>query len=214
MTKYIELIKSFKKSDFENGVNLHIHSTFSDGESQPQDIVKKAKEKSYKYIAISDHNTLEAYLKTEILKDEMVIPAIEFDCWCNSVFYHLLAYGIDVNSPALKPFLATTKKQTEKDIIRLFSFNRHPQKLIPAIHKAGGIAVLAHPACSTCLNLDSFVKKMKNYGLDGLELYYPYSIRLSKLFRCASNEQIEKLADKYDLIKTGGTDFHGKIEEF
>ena len=35
-----------------------------------------------------------------------VIPAVEFDVWCGYVFMHLLAYGIDVNSEHLKPFLA------------------------------------------------------------------------------------------------------------
>ena len=140
----------------------------------------------------------------------MVIPGIEFDCWCGTVFYHLLAYEIDVKSEHLKPFLAKNKKQTHADYLRLFSFNRHPKKLIKAIHDAGGYAVLAHPACCTTINLDRFVKKLVGYGLDGLEVYYPYSTRLSKIFRCATSKQVDKIADKYNLIKTGGTDFHGE----
>ena len=52
--------------------------------------------------------------------------------------------------------------------------SRHPKKVIEAIHNAGGIAVLAHPCCYWCLSLDKFVKKLVNYGLDGIEVYYPY----------------------------------------
>lgn len=203
------MIETFKKDDFYKNADLHIHSCFSDGMSTPEDIVKRAKEKGLKHIAISDHNTISAYLKTDILKDDFVIPAVEFDCWCGTVFYHLIAYEIDIKHEALKPFLAKSEKQTQSDIIRLFSFNRHPKKLIKAIHDAGGYAVLAHPACCTTFNLEKFVKKLVDYGLDGMEVYYLYSIRLSKLLRFCDVNKIEKIADKFNLIKTGGTDFHG-----
>ncbi len=204
------MIETFKKEDFYNSVDLHVHSSFSDGLSKPERIVEQAKAKGLKHIAISDHNTLRAYYETDILKDSFVIPAVEFDCWCATVFYHLLAYEIDIRSDVLKPFLAKNERQTKTDIVRLFSFHRHPKRLIAAIHAAGGYAVLAHPACCTTLNLERFVKKLVGYGLDGMEVYYPYSLRLSKVFRCASYERIEDIADKYGLIKTGGTDFHGE----
>lgn len=205
------MIENFKKEDYYKNVDLHIHSSFSDGKSKPEDIVNQAIEKGLKYIAISDHNTVAAYENTNISQSSIVIPAVEFDCWCSMVFFHLLAYEIDVKSEALKPFLAKNEKQVRADYVRILSFNRHPKKLIKAIHDAGGLAVLAHPACCTTFNLDKFVKKLVSYGLDGMEVFYPYSIRLSKIFRCATNEQIDKIADKYNLIKTGGTDFHGQL---
>lgn len=203
------MIETFKKSDFYENADLHIHTCFSDGEMKPEDIIKQAKERGLKYIAITDHNTINAYLKTDILKDSFVIPAVEFDCWCGTVFYHLLAYEIDVNHDSLKPFLAKNEGQIRKKYIRLFSFHRHPKKLIKAIHEAGGYAILAHPACCTTFNLDRFVKKLVEYGLDGMEVYYFYSTRLSKLLKFCNKGLVEKIADKYGLIKTGGTDFHG-----
>lgn len=197
---------SFTKEDFENNlVNLHIHTTFSDGKADAKDIIKQAKEKGYKKIAICDHNTMEAH---KIFKDDILITGVEFDVWCGYVFMHLLAYGIDVNNTELQSFCAKNKKETELDIIRFFS-KRDIKKLIQAIHNAGGIAVLAHPACCWALNLDSFVKKLVSYGLDGLEVYYPYP-RWRKYIKFSNPEQIEKIADKYNLIKTGGTDLHGK----
>ncbi|MBQ9688135.1 PHP domain-containing protein [bacterium] len=205
------MIENFTKEDYCSKVNLHIHSCFSDGKCQPEELIAQAKEKGLKFIAISDHNTVDAYLNTDIQKDPMVIPAVEFDCWCSGVFYHLLAYEIDVTHEALKPFLAKTKRETQADWIRIFSFNRHPKKLFKAIHEAGGKAVLAHPACCTTFNLDGFVKKLVKYGLDGMEVYYPYSMRLSKLFRCANDEKINRIAEKYNLIKTGGIDCHGNL---
>lgn len=205
MKNYKELIKSFTKEDYEqNRVNLHIHTTYSDGKGDFKTFVEGAK--TYKSIAISDHNTVQGYIENSI--NENVIPAVEFDVWCGYVFMHLLAYGIDVNSDCLKPFLAKTKKETEADIVRIFA-KRNLKKLIDAIHSAGGIAVLAHPACCWALNLDRFVAKLVKLGLDGIEVFYPYK-RHRGIIKFNTAENVKKIAEKYDLIMTGGTDLHSE----
>lgn len=204
MINYKELIKSFTKEDYENGrVNLHIHSTYSDGKATFENIVSQAKEKNLKAFAISDHNTVQGHIDNP---NTDVIPAVEFDVWYKYIFLHLLAYGIDVNNEFLKPFLAKNKKETEADIVRIFA-KRDIKELIKAIHTSGGIAVLAHPACCWALNLEKFVKDLKDIGLDGIEVYYPYP-RWRKYIKFSNPEQIESFADKYNLIKTGGTDCH------
>ncbi len=209
MKNYKDIIKSFTKDDYLNNlVNLHIHTKFSDGLADPESIIKQALNKNYKNIAVSDHNTVGAYLNTDIMSNDIVIPAVEFDVWCGYVFMHLLAYGIDVYNNELKPFYAKSKRETEWDIVRIFA-GRDIKKLIKAIHNAGGIAVLAHPACCWALNMDKFVQKLISYGLDGLEVYYPYK-RHRGIIKFRSACSIEKLADKYNLIKTGGTDLHGE----
>ena len=199
-------MENYTKEDYINKkVNLHIHTKFSDGEADAVDILNQAKEKGYKKIAICDHNTIEAH---KFVKDEILMPAAEFDVWCGYVFMHLLAYGIDINSEALLSFCAKSKKETELDIVRIFA-KRDIKKLINAIHSAGGIAVLAHPACCWAINLERFVKKLISYGLDGLEVYYPYE-RHRGIIKFHKAETVEKIADKYNLIKTGGTDLHKK----
>lgn len=207
MTDYKELIKSFTKEDYENSrVNLHIHTTYSDGRGDFCGLIKQAQSKNYKAIAISDHNTVQGYLENEI--PDFVIPAVEFDVWCGYVFLHLLGYGIDFKNQELQSFCAKSKRETEWDIIRIFS-TRDIKKLIHAIHKAGGIAVLAHPACCWAISHDRFVKKLISYGLDGLEVYYPYK-RHRGIIKFATAQKMENIADKYGLIKTGGTDLHGE----
>lgn len=210
MANIKEIIQSFTKEDFQNKkVNLHLHTHFSDGLADPEALIRQAKEKGYKKIAICDHNTVDAYLQTDILKEDIIIPAVEFDVWCGYVFLHLLGYGIDVHNEELQSFCAKTKKETEADIVRIFS-KRDIKKLIQAIHSAGGIAVLAHPANCWALSMNSFVKKLISYGLDGLEVYYPYK-RHRGIIKFRTAHHIEKLADKYNLIKTGGTDLHTKV---
>mgnify|MGYP004526053813 CR=1 FL=1 len=201
-------IKELTKEDFLSGrVNLHIHTTYSDGKSDFQEILKNAKKNNYKLIAITDHNTVAGHKK---YKDDILITGVEFDCWCGYVFIHLLAYGIDVNNKKLSEFMAKTKAETEGDLIRLFS-TRNVPKLIQAIHDAGGIAVLAHPACYWAISLENLVKKLIKYGLDGIEVYYPYP-RFRKIVKFHSSKDVVKIANKYpQLIKTGGTDFHGNV---
>lgn len=198
-----ELIKSFKEEDYFDSVNLHIHTNYSDGKADFQKIIEEAKQLNYKKIAICDHNTVDGHKQ---FSDDIVLKGVEFDCWCGYVFMHLLGYGIDIENKELNKFMAKTKKGTELDIIRIFA-TRDIKKLIKAIHNAGGIAVLAHPACCWALNLDKFVKKLISYGLDGIETYYPYR-RHRRFIRFHTSEDVKKVADKYNLIKTGGTDCH------
>ena len=90
------LLLSFKEEDYYKNVDLHIHSCESDGKMTPNEIVEQAKLQSKKYIAISDHNTIDAYLSTNILSEDIVIPAVEFDCFYKGVLIHILGYGIDI----------------------------------------------------------------------------------------------------------------------
>lgn|SRR5574344_146788 len=208
--KYIELIKSFKEEDYkDNKVNLHIHSTFSDGIATPYELVEQAKALGLEHIAIADHNTVNAYLQTDILNEKIIIPAIEFDCWYGTIFLHMLGYGIDVHNEELQSLCAKTKRGTEADWVRIFSF-KHPKRIIKAIHSAGGIAVLAHPACCWALSLDRLVKNLKNLGLDGVESYYPYA-RHRAIIKFHKASSASKIAEKHVLVKTGGTDEHGNM---
>lgn len=72
-------------------------------------------------------------------------------------------------------------------------------EIIDYIHSAGGVAVLAHPSVyDTIPAIPNLIKA----GLDGIECNYP---RGSEEIR----KQLEEYVEKYNLLKTGGTDFHG-----
>ncbi len=202
------LLISFNKEDFYKKVDLHIHSCESDGKMTPYDIIEQAKRLEKKFISICDHNTIEAYLSTNILKEEIVIPAIEFDCYYKGVLIHILGYGFDIDNEEMKTLYSKQKAGRKCNLYRLFKL-RNPKDVIEKINAAGGIAVLAHPACYWCFNLDSFVKDLINIGLSGIEVYYPYK-GLRGILKFYSKKEVMNIAEKYNLIKTGGTDSHGK----
>ena len=79
-----------------------------------------------------------------------------------------------------------------------------PSEAIEQIHRAGGVAVAAHPG-RTGLT-DDEVANLVSWGLDGLEVHYP---RHSK----AEIIRFVELAGRHDLLVTGGSDDHGDINE-
>lgn len=203
-----KLLLSFTEADYFKNVDLHIHSNESDGKMQPNEIVEQAKSQGKKYIAICDHNTIDAYLSTNILSEDIVIPAVEFDCFYKGVLIHILGYGIDIDNEEIKSLFAKTKNGKKHNFFRVFNL-RNPKEVIEKINNAGGIAVLAHPACYWCLNLTSFVKELVEMGIEGLEVYYPYK-GMRALVKFHSKKEVFKVAEENNLLKTGGSDSHGK----
>ncbi len=204
-----KILEDIKKTDFEGiekTLNLHIHTTASDGSLNPVEAVEFAQKNGYKYFSITDHNTFDGYSKIDYKNVAGLITGIEFDCWYKGVFMHLLCYGIPVDAPEMKEFLAKTKAGTQKDIARIFA-NRNVEKIIKTVHTLGGITVLAHPCCSPCLSLNWFFKKLKKAGLDGIETFYPYK-RHRAIIRFHRTKTALELAKKYDFLMTAGTDKH------
>lgn len=79
------------------------------------------------------------------------------------------------------------------------------EEAIELILHAGGCPVLAHPMQYKKMNrteLDELVKKLKTIGLQGIETYYTE-------FSQEEVEFVEALSEKYSLIRTGGSDYHG-----
>lgn len=75
---------------------------------------------------------------------------------------------------------------------------------IELIHGAGGLAFLAHPGVYALPPriLDNMVFKLARAGLDGVEVYYSDHLPTDTAF-------LKRLVDEYDLLASGGTDFHG-----
>jgi predicted metal-dependent phosphoesterase TrpH len=73
---------------------------------------------------------------------------------------------------------------------------------ISLIHRAGGIAVLAHPAQGgTRERIEAFVRE----GMDGVEVRHPSH----------SSEDVARLTalvDHFSLVPSGGSDWHGAAE--
>ena len=88
-----------------NRVDLHIHSTASDGKLSPQAVVEKAATLGLTYIALSDHDTVDgvvpALQAARAFPQLKVIPAVEISTDTSEGQAHILGYFIDYTSAEL-----------------------------------------------------------------------------------------------------------------
>jgi 3',5'-nucleoside bisphosphate phosphatase len=94
-------------------VDLHIHTTASDGVMSPSEIVRYAKAKGLQAIAITDHDTIEG-LEEGLLEGERidfeVIPGIEISAEHSPGSMHLLGFFLDIHHPTLNERLGYLQK--------------------------------------------------------------------------------------------------------
>ena len=86
-------------------IDLHLHTTASDGVKTPSEIVRYAKDKGLQAVAITDHDTIEGLeeglSEAERIEFE-VIPGVEISAEHSPGSMHLLGYFFDIHHPLLK----------------------------------------------------------------------------------------------------------------
>ncbi|MEI7473231.1 MAG: PHP domain-containing protein [bacterium] len=206
---FTKILSSLSENDYYENANFHIHSTCSDGLLSPEAIIKNAVKLNLKYISITDHNTLDAYKSFDCFNQAnlQVITGVEFDCWHKGTLLHILGYGVDINNKELNSLCGKKNIEKRADVVRFFN-QRGAKQVIDFIKKAGGTAILAHPGCTLRIGFKHFVKELKSYGLDGLEVYYPYK-NYKKLINIHNRKKLLELCKGLDLYASGGSDCHG-----
>src|SRR4051812_26524689 len=250
-------------------VDLHSHSTASDGTFAPAAVVRLAKEAELVGLALTDHDTIGGLAEAagEAAKlgiaflagiEISAVPPIE-----NGTL-HILGYGIDPQNPVLtnmarqlieardnrnpriitklrelgiditmeealaqaqggvlgRPHIAALllKKGVVKSIKQAFDeylgqggkayFDKErlaPGDAIGRIKSAGGVPVLAHPVQLRTTNdaeLERTIKDLVDLGLEGIEVIH-------SAHGPAEVERYDRLAGRYNLARSGGSDFHG-----
>ena len=259
-------------------VDLHTHSTASDGALSPRELVRQAEARRLAAVALTDHDTTEglrcARAEADGFSRLRFINGIEVSAKFPSGTLHILGLGIDERSPALQRLLgrlrAARRQRNPKIITRLRvmgleitmadvlaaagapgragektvigrmhiaetlrlkgyvrstaeAFEQYlgdntpafvdkervdPAEAIAAIHRAGGVAVLAHPIQLRYQNraqLEQIVRNLLRDGLDGIEAYHgDHTARQTHLYL--------DLARRLGLVVTGGSDFHGPLK--
>jgi predicted metal-dependent phosphoesterase TrpH len=245
--------------------DLHLHTTASDGAYSPKDLIELAAKKQIKYLAITDHDTLQGLdeaAKTCQERGIVFFPGIEFSTVYSQHEIHILGYNLQLTNPNLisivkklqnsrwlrmEKMIAKLKSlgiSIEKEELAKFSTNRNwgrlhlalvlqekgivnstaeafqkylepgakayvpryrlcPFETLKIIAKAGGKSVIAHPGLSKA---DQLIPLLAEKGLIGIEVYHPAH---------SENECLKyrQLAQKHNLIITGGSDFHGHLAE-
>ena len=204
----IKIIKSITKYSCPKSINFHLHSTYSDGSLSAIEIYKQAIELNIDHYAITDHHSVDAYIELSksndsIYNDRSNFPklwtGIEITCLLKGCLVHVLGLGFDHKSKYLSPYI-DNKSAIGNELLA--------STVVDSIHKANGIAVLAHPARYK-LPFDILIDEASKLNFDAVETWYNYERAnnwIPSEFVC---DKIFDCANSYSLLSTCGTDSHG-----
>lgn len=118
---------------FKKVYDLHLHTIVSDGTYTPNELVKLAKEKELKGIAVTDHDTIfgieEAIISGEKMGIE-IIPGIEFSSNLSGEDVHILGYFINMkDSVFLERLRKINTVRTERNLKILDNLEKYKMKI-------------------------------------------------------------------------------------
>lgn len=248
-------------------LELHCHTTYSDGTFSPTEIVSLAARAGVQALAITDHDTIAGWdeaiaTATAIPQPIEIVPGVELSVTHHGRSLHIL--GFYPNPDTIRPFLAQ-RLQGRRDragkMVELLAelgylidypqivddsgaapgrphiaqalvaagYINHPQEAferwigdgkpayvpydeltvsdgIAALRAAGAIPVWAHPYLFQGSNVEDMLPAMVDAGLMGLEVYHPTHTP-------SQQEKLTALCRQWDLLKTGGSDYHGPEQD-
>jgi len=247
-----------------NYVDLHMHSTASDGVYSPPELMQHAKEAGLRIVALTDHDTTngieEAAPAARALEIDF-IPGVEINTDTSGGEVHVLGYFLEYQRPQFQATLKILRNARERRgerIVELLNeeglhikwervreiaqgsvgrphvaealmeagyvqsvaeaFDKYigngkpayvpryklsPEDATQLIVSANGLPVIAHPLTVPGLaTLHELLPALKAAGLVGLETYYGQ-------YTHEDEQVLLAIARQYDLIPTGGTDYHG-----
>lgn len=98
-------------------LDLHTHSTLSDGRFTPEEIVDMACNAGFRVLAITDHDSIASFdLASAALRgrDLALIPGVEISASFGEEELHILAYFRSTVPPAIRTFLAAALRRREQ----------------------------------------------------------------------------------------------------
>ena len=190
--------------------NFHMHTQASDGKLTPLTLVQQAIAIGLQGFAITDHHSVKGFQQAieylpQLGLDKNIddLPhlwtGVEVTSQLLDVEVHILGYGFDPQHPAMQLYLQGNKPEGK---------DGYAKQVIDSIHKAGGLVVLAHPERYR-RSANQLIPAVAELGIDGVETYYCYNN--PKIWRSSPKQTktVQRLADKYNLYSTCGTDTHG-----
>ena len=120
--------KNYKKLKKNNAkyIDMHIHTIYSDGELEPNDLIKKAVDNNIGTISITDHDNILAY--TTLNDDENIkkglvklVPGIELSAKVPKGRMHILGYNIDLENETLNSKMTDLRNNSFYYIIALLN---------------------------------------------------------------------------------------------
>lgn len=243
-------------------IDLHTHTTASDGQDTPAELVNFAVQQGVSILGVTDHDTIDAITELKTHAGEAgitLIPGVELSTTVDFAEVHVLGYFVDIEDPEFtgalnglarnrvdrmaliiekvkalgydidgdsilaqadfgsigRPHVARALmdigavKDVNEAFDRFLKAGRPgyvprdpfmPEDAVRLLARNRAIPVLAHPFSTR--DIEGTVKRLVPEGLKGLETYYAE-------YSPEEHQQIRSIADAWELVPTGGSDYHG-----
>lgn len=240
-------------------LELHCHTSCSDGTLTPTQLVQAAVSAGVRALAITDHDTLagwdEAITAAKPYNLE-IVPGVELSTVHNNYSLHILGFypdaaqlttplaeriegrkrraqeiiaklkalGYPISLPELGEGVAPSRPHIARALVEAGyfkstedAFNRVLGDRKPAcvnyekfsicegvalLRSCGAVPVWAHPYLFRGGKVEEVLKELVDAGLMGIEVYHPSQSP-------SERKHLEQLCDRYGLLMTGGSDYHG-----
>ena len=239
-------------------LELHCHTTYSDGTLTPTELVNAAIAKKVQALAITDHDTMSGWDEAFAAAANQleIVPGLELSTVCNDRSLHILGFypDRDLLSAPLNKRLEGRKRRSQKIVEKLAdlgypvelpemgegmapgrphiasamvragyvessreAFDRflgddkpasvHYEKFesvegVELLRSCKAVPVWAHPCLFRGGYVEEILPQLVEAGLMGIEVFHP-SHTLRQVAR------LEALCGEYQLLMTGGSDYHG-----
>jgi hypothetical protein len=103
-------------------VDLHLHTSYSDGNLTPDELMKKAKQAGLKCISIVDHDNIDGTDEAVKLGKQLdieVIPGVELSTTVDNLDIHILGYFVDYHDKTLLDYLKFFREERLKRAERI-----------------------------------------------------------------------------------------------
>ncbi len=244
-------------------IDLHMHTTASDGRSTPSQLVTEAVALGITTLAVTDHDTTGAWDEVSAAARAAgltCVPGIEITAVADGRDVHMLGYFFDPAYPELIAFLEQQRIDRKRRVQEIGdrlarlgvpvdleaalasgqlrgralgrpvvaaaliqaghvaditeAFDRFlsegkpafiervgiaPVEVVSLVARAGGVTSMAHPGKT---EKDHLIPDLIAAGLPAIEVYHPDHDE-------AATARYRALADTFNLIATGGSDYHG-----
>ena len=251
-------------------IDLHTHSTASDGSDTPSQLVRRAAEIGLSAVALTDHDTLEGIEEATAaaaLTPVRLIPGVELSLEWSQGGMHLIVLFLGPGRGPLRDRLADLQSGRDErnqkmvellnslgvsieyeevlteagggsvgrphiaavmaryghvdDIASAFDLwlgkgkpayvgrrRLLPEEAIGLARMEGAVPILAHPhtmGIDTGEEMATTLRRLRVAGLIGLECHYP-------LYSPEERLEYVDLARRFDLVPSGGSDYHGSYK--
>lgn len=245
-------------------IDMHIHTSNSDGQYKVEEIVDKVKENNIGIFSITDHDDIESTTKIQKLDLDGLefYNGVEISSKYQNIGVHILGYDF-IPTIEMKELLDSIQKNRKKRSLELIDmlfqvygisipddliqeilnhkvvgkphvvealyklgygsghreifdhylkgytsktkYKVNIKEAVEVIKKSNGIVILAHPKeieNRHHITIESILPNIIEEGIDGIEVY-------NNIHSLDDIERYLELANKYNLLVSGGSDYHG-----